>query len=101
MDKLKNTWVLMKASWTVLMKQKKLIIFPIVSGICCLIIIGTFFLKFRGSGVLQIPEYSLIPPIDQQIVLYRIFFILYFLNYLVIIFFNTALVACTASYLDG
>ena len=39
-------WELMKASWSVLQKDKELLIFPVLSGIACLLVAATFVAPF-------------------------------------------------------
>src|SRR5260370_2751033 len=36
------TWDLMRASWNVLKRDKGLLVFPLLSGICCLLVLASF-----------------------------------------------------------
>ena len=40
-DKLANSFALAKSSWQALLTDKKLLVFPIVSGICCVLVLAT------------------------------------------------------------
>ena len=42
MGKTSQTWSFMRASWQVLKMDKKMLIFPVISGICCLLVIVSF-----------------------------------------------------------
>jgi hypothetical protein len=42
MGKFSYTWSIMGASWEVLKRDKKLLLFPLLSGLCCLIVLGSF-----------------------------------------------------------
>jgi hypothetical protein len=40
--KLSYTWELMGASWGVLKQDKELLLFPLLAGVCCLLVMATF-----------------------------------------------------------
>ena len=43
MQKISRTWGLMGACWQILKKDKEMLVFPLVSGICCLLVmVGNF-----------------------------------------------------------
>ena len=91
-DKLANGWELTKASFRVLWLDKELLVFPMLSGVACLLVIGSFALPLFFSGAFQI---------DNQVqcavhnpLAYVVLFAYYFINYFVIVYFNSALVAC-------
>src|SRR5206468_10286801 len=56
MGKLSYSWELMKASWNILRQDAKLLIFPLLSGICCLIVIASFAVPVIMSGHAQLPN---------------------------------------------
>lgn len=91
-QRLANGWGLAKQSWRVLMLDKELLVFPFLSGICCLLVLGSFAVPLWNS------EYAAVLQEDHQTlddpVAYVILFAFYFANYFVIVFFNSALVAC-------
>ena len=49
--KLSNSWELVKASWQVLLADKELLIFPIVSFVASLVVIATFAVPTIFAGV--------------------------------------------------
>ena len=99
MGKLSHTWSLMGASWRVLKQDKEILTFPLVSGICCLIILASFAIPIVSSGSWQLPEEEMTT--RQQVVYYGTLFLFYFLNYFVIVFFNSAIIACAAIRMGG
>jgi len=81
------------------MMDKELLLFPIMSGISCLLVLASFALPLWNS------KYASVVMNDQQVpqdpVAYIILFAFYFVNYFVIIFFNSALMACAIIRLKG
>lgn len=98
MGKLARTWQLMGASWRMLQQDKRLIVFPLISGVALAIIIILFvvpiFVAFAGQ-----PHAS--GPVHMTLPMYAAMFVFYFLDYFVIIFFNSALIACVLKQIDG
>ena len=98
----------MKVSWSVLMKDKELIFFPILGGVGVLILLGVFFAIASATGTLdhlEEPnrfnpntglEESTIVPVD--IILAGTTF---FAAYFIIIFFNAALISAAQERLRG
>jgi hypothetical protein len=97
--RLSNGWNLAMNSFTVLKENRQLIIFPILSGISMLLVIGSFFIAvFAAAGW----DFDNLRDTDTQNVLnYVILFLYYLVNYFVIVFFNMALVHCTHLYFMG
>lgn len=96
-ERISYTWELMGASWQVLRKDKEIILFPLLSGIFCIIVLASF------AAPIVIGDWR--PPEQmtqaQQVGYYAITFVFYFCNYFVITFFNTAIVACAVSRMAG
>lgn len=99
MGKLSHTWSLMSASWQVLKKDKEILVFPLISGVCCLIVIASFAFPLFATDTWQPPREN--ATVQQQVVYYAIMFAFYFCNYFVIVFFNAAIVACATIRLRG
>ena len=76
-------------SWGILMADKKLLVFPFLSGIISLIVLATFILPLIIGGILG------------EVVFYIALFAFYLVSYFVVIFFNTALVSCVNARLQG
>jgi hypothetical protein len=99
MGKLSHTWALMGASWRVLKEDKEILIFPLLSGICCLLVLASFAIPIISSGSWQLPEEN--ATTEQQVMYYGTLFLFYFCNYFVIVFFNSAVIACAAIRMQG
>lgn len=103
--KISHTWNLLGCSWEVLKKDKELLIFTCLSVICCLLVLATFAIPLLSSSFFSHAGAS--SSLDhgktefQQGTFYAILFIFYFCNYFVIIFFNSAIVACATIRLRG
>jgi hypothetical protein len=80
---------LFKTSWGILMADKKLLVFPLLSGIISLIVLATFILPLIIGNILG------------ELVFYIALFAFYLVSYFVVIFFNTALVSCVNARLQG
>lgn len=101
-DRLANGFELAKSSCQVLREAKSLIIFPILSGISCLIVLGSFAIPFIAHphwldfldadqvGGRNVPAWT-----------YAVAFAFYFCNYFVIIFFNAALISAAMVSFHG
>jgi hypothetical protein len=92
--KLSNSWELVKASWHVLLADKELLVFPIVSFVASLIVIATFAVPTILAGVFD--EFTGVPVVG-----YVIGFLFYVVMYFVTIFSNSALVGAAMIRLDG
>ena len=98
--KLSRGWDLAKQSFEVLKLDKELLLFPIISGAACLVAMASFAVPVYFSGLLdqlQTEEASQ----QTQIIMGVIGFLFYFVTYFIIIFFNSALVACAIIRLKG
>jgi len=86
--KIRNGLALAVQSWKVLMLDKELLVFPLLSGVACFLLLAGFIAAAFASGMkVQDP--------DQLDAIYWVaLFLYYFVNYFIIVFFNCALVAC-------
>ncbi|MBX3440386.1 MAG: hypothetical protein KF861_23050, partial [Planctomycetaceae bacterium] len=91
-ERIANGWELAKSSWHVLRLDKELLVFPLLSGIACLLVLASFAVPLWNSPYVNAVVDDGEAP--QDVVAYLILFAFYFVNYFVIVFFNTALVAC-------
>ncbi|HSZ31680.1 MAG TPA: DUF6159 family protein [Puia sp.] len=96
-EKLSNGWTLSMNSLKVLKANKQLIIFPILSGLSMVLIIGSFVVGMLASAGWDIEN------IGEQSKTFNYIagFLFYVVNYFVVVFFNTALVDCTRDYFNG
>lgn len=94
-----RSWNLMKASADVLRSDKSLLMFPLASGICCLLVAASFLIPviatLMASG--DVAEHG------QRMTAggYVLMFLFYLAQYFVIIFFNTALAGAALAHLRG
>ena len=96
-DRLANGWNIAMNSFKVLKENKQLVLFPILSGISILLILGSFvtvILAGVGWDVDQIKD----PGGATSIIS---LFLYYLVNYFIVVFFNTALVHCSRLYFHG
>ena len=99
-DRLSTGWTAAKACVDVLKRDKKLIVFPFLSGLSCLLVLASFAIPLaiakpaffdafmnEGADVHQVPPWF-----------WAVLFVFYFVNYFVIYFFNSALIYCALSH---
>jgi len=95
--KLQNSWELVKASVEVLKVDKELVLFPIMSGIGVLLVTASFIVPSLAAGFIDTARAEGGPGIAHYLVL----FLFYVCQYMVIVFFNTALVGAALVRLRG
>jgi Family of unknown function (DUF6159) len=98
-EKIGNGWDLMKSSARVLREDTSLLLFPVVSGIACLIVVASFALPLFLTGAYRIDENT--RQLTHNPIAYAVLLLFYFCNYFVIIFFNSALVSCAIIRFKG
>jgi hypothetical protein len=104
-DRLANSWRLAVSSWRVLYTDKKLLIFPFLSGVAALLVILSFFIPIAvvaaavGPNNLFPPDSDGNPQVGWWV--YPTLFAFYYCNYFVVIFFNSALVSCALMRFNG
>ena len=86
--KIRAGLALIVESWHVLMLDKGLLVFPLASGIACFLVLASFLGGAWASGLGQAESKS------NEALFLALLFAYYFANYFVIVFFNSALVAC-------
>lgn len=100
--KISTGWQLAKQSFQVLKLDKELLIFPLLSGIACALVMATFAVPMFATGFLETLGKD--NPAGEQatkILGYVILFAYYVVSYFVIFFFNSALVACAIIRFKG
>lgn len=98
-DRITNGWALGKESFRVLRMDKELLVFPFVSGIACLFVLASFAVPLWNSSYVTVIFDEGEVPNDP--VAYIILFAFYLVNYFVILYFNSALVACALIRFKG
>src|SRR5256885_9329368 len=99
MQKIHRTWSLMSASWQILRQDTEMLVFPLISGVCCLLLLASFVLPFYLTGSWQPPKAG--AETGHQVMYYGIIFLFYVCSYFVVIFFNCAVVACATIRMSG
>ena len=96
MNVFSQTFNAVKNSWTVLMADKELLLFPAVSGILCLAVSATFYFPVSAAGGNFEIMYSTNPA-----GFFVLLFLFYFVNYFLITFFNCSVIACAEIRMAG
>jgi hypothetical protein len=99
-ERISNGIKLARSSWAVLVKDKHLLLFPIVSGFLFLLVLISFAVP------LYVARDALEGAVDRNngqmpVWFYAIAFAFYFCSYFVIIFCNSALVSCAIMRFNG
>jgi hypothetical protein len=92
--RIRNGWALAKQSFQVLLLDKEFLVFPLVSGVAIFLVFASFVaVGWANSDVITGPEgnWSIRP---HEAVFWPLCAAFYFINYFIIVFFNSALVAC-------
>jgi hypothetical protein len=95
-NRFERSWELVKASASVLRKDKELLLFPLISSAALLLVALCFLLPAVGLGALDGLERD-----ELSAGHYLVAFLFYFSQYFVIFFFNAGLVGAALIRLDG
>ena len=102
MGKIRNSWEISKQCWRVLMLDRELLVFPIMSAGAMLLVIASFFIPLWESGLLQSAhEHHERVTMTQDPALFAVYFAFYLVSYFVIIYFNSALISAAMIRLRG
>ncbi len=103
-ERARRSWSLMREAWDVLRQDRGLVLFPIMSAVCSLLVIASFAVPFlmtlpwgemaRNGGSRAVEEHF--GPLH-----YAALFLFYLATYFVVVFFNTGLIACVRTRLAG
>lgn len=99
MGKVAVTMSLMKSSWQILKKDKELLLLPVISGVFSLSFMTIFIVQGLEHGWLA--SFAKNAAAKQENTAYWIMFICYYVNYLIIVFFNAAIVASVVIRING
>ncbi|MSR60454.1 MAG: hypothetical protein EXS05_22905 [Planctomycetaceae bacterium] len=91
-ERISNGWELAKQSLGVLRSDKELLVFPLISGVSCLLVLASFVLPLWNSPYANVLLNDHEVPNDP--LAYALLFAFYAVNYFVVVFFNSALVSC-------
>ena len=98
-QRLSTGWELAKRSWNVLRLDKELLLFPVFSSIACVAVFVSFAMPLWFAGFFEEAGNNQRPL--QGMLGYVVMFAYYFVNYFVIIYFNSALIACAIIRFKG
>ena len=98
-DRLSRSWGLVKASASILMKDRSLLIFPLISCIAVVLVVACFALPLGGMSALDGLSGEDGRPVSTAH--YVVAFLFYLSQYFVIFFCNTALIGAVMLRLDG
>lgn len=113
MGKFSRTTSMMRASWDVLKQDKELLLFPLLSGICCVLVLASFAGPILALTDWQAASESVTAGAAQalsdsdgslsmdQAMHILVLFAFYCCNYFVIVFFNAGLIACAQIRMEG
>jgi hypothetical protein len=97
-EKLDRSFDLLKTSSAILLEDRKLLVFPIISSIAAIVVMASFALPLGGMRALEALDNggsALTPP------QFMAGFLFYLCEYFVIFFFNTALIGAVMKQFDG
>lgn len=95
-QRIAKSWELVKASWRVLLADKELLIFPLISAVAAIIVMATFAIPAFMAGVFDTAVAG-----DAGIFSFIIAFLFYVVLYFVTFYFNAALVGAAMIRLEG
>jgi len=96
-DRLSNGWTIAMTSLKVLKANKQLIIFPVLSGLSMMLIIGSFVVVILSGADWQVSNLD----INNKVEGYALLFVFYVINYFIVVFFNMALMHCSKIFFEG
>src|SRR6476620_9802819 len=101
-DRISNGMSLARSSWAVLVKDKHLILFPIVSGFLFLLVLVSFAVPLATLvDWNQVQQQANANKGRPPVWVYPVAFAFYFCTYFVIIFCNSALISCAMMRFNG
>jgi hypothetical protein len=98
-EKIERSLQIMKASWEILRQDKEILVFPLLSGLALILILASFAVPIFALG--NVDTIERIARHNGTVGNLVVAFAFYFINYFVIIFFNTAIVACATVRMRG
>lgn len=96
MGKISRGWQLAKMSLRIIRKDKEMLLFPLLSGIVTLLILGSFF-----GGMFAIYGLEGITDDANSIVFYVFFAAFYFVSFFVTTFFNACVIGAATIRMNG
>ena len=101
-ERIRRGWGIAKASWSVLKLHPKLLVFPIISGVTLIALVGAIGVSMyleRSHMAALLDFLHKVNPHDP--IVYAVAFVFYFVCSFIVIFFNAALVFCAMQAFAG
>ncbi len=98
MNRFSATWSLMKSSLNILLEDKRMLLFPVFSGICTLLVGFTFIFPLLFTGGLS--SLGIFESLSDTMMFFTLF-MFYYLNYFIIIFFNSGAILYAIKHIRG
>lgn len=99
-DSIKRSWNLTQESFKVLMQDKELMMFPVISTILTILVVATFIVPTALLWGAMDTALNL-DDTAHNLIGMVVLFCVYFLSYFIIIFFNVAILQCARIRFDG
>src|SRR4030042_630870 len=96
MGRISRGWQLAKMSLRIIRKDKEMLLFPLLSGIITLLILGSFF-----GGMFAVYGLEGITDDANSIVFYVFFAVFYFVSFFVTTFFNACVIGAATIRMNG
>lgn len=96
MGTLGRTWQLYQQSFRVLSADTEILLFPVLSAVASMLVAASVFVPLFRAGTLASLQDG-----GADAATYGVLFLWYYLNFIVVVFFNSALVACADIRLKG
>jgi hypothetical protein len=97
-DRLSNGWNISINSFKVLKENKHLVIFPILSTLSLILIMGSFVVTILASNGWDFEQLEVS---NSSATYFLLLLLFYVVNYFIVVFFNMALIHCTRLYFKG
>jgi hypothetical protein len=105
LERLRRGWRISMTALHVLRSEKQLIVFPLFSSVALLLVFFSFIIPLVASeffrGLMHFQAGNDVNKVASNVLVYLVLFAFYFCNYFVIVFFNSALVACVLMHFNG
>ena len=89
----------MKSGWRVLFADPEMLVFPLISGLACLVLVATFAIPIFFSEAWGLSKSDQVT--KQRIVVLSCWLVTYMALYFVVFFFNSAMVSCAVFRMQG
>ena len=97
-ESVSRSFALVRHSWAVLKKDKEILIFPVLSGLCSMAAAASFIIPV---ALLAMHQQSQEPEHQSRILWYVLTFVFYLVSYFITIFFNVGVMTCASIRMDG